>query len=640
MHRQPSARSRRAFSLALICAPVVAAACGEEPAVLLDAADLLAEPEAGAPDPRQCDVDGETRCVDATVLASCVAGQWVEGACPGATRCDAGACLPPVCDPDDPAEARCLDAVTAEGCPPPGTRRVAAPCTEGPCVDGACTVGCAPGARRCDGAAVVECGADFVERAVETCAGAAECAGGRCLSACEASGLKRGHVGCSFAAADLPNDDSALDNVFAFAFANASATVAASVTVAAPWGQEDTLTVPPGEVGLHPLPVPRLLSWISGPLIAPRAFFITSDAPIAAVMFNPLQRYDADASATVATNDASLLIPTEALGLDHLAMTWTDPGALSRPPFVTVVALAADTDVEVTSRETIVLPVPPFAVPRGTPTTIRLQRGDVLNLEPVPLPGQRTDMAGTRVRSLNHPVAVFSGNRCARVPDAGRFCDHVETQLPPIGALGTEHAIAPFADRGGALDHVRVVATADGTTLVFDPPRADVGPLAAGAVHTFTTDEPVVMTSNQPVLVGQFMASQSTTSADGPFGQSVGCPPEIGGSCIGDPALVLAAAASAWRRDVVFLVPGTYRHTFVNVIVAAGAEVLLGETPLDLSVARPIGASGLVALTLPVEAGRHELRASAPVSAVVYGYDHNISFAYQAGLDFPLPPAP
>jgi hypothetical protein len=628
--------------MAFACALALTAGCTDGEGVPGDsgAVDVHGAQEVGSPDPIPCAVEGETRCADETLLESCVDGAWVAGRCPGSTRCDAGACLPPVCDPDDPAEARCADATTLETCPPPGTRRVVTACPDGPCVDGACATGCAPGSRRCDGAAVLECAPDFSETRVETCASAAECAGGRCLTPCELAGLKRGYVGCSFAAADLPNDETAFDNVFAFAFANASATASATVTVRAPWDEDTSLVVPPGELAVHPLPVPRLLSWIPGPLLAPRAFFITADAPVAAVMFNPLQRYDADATATVATNDASLLIPVEALGRDHLAMTWTDPGALSRPPFVTVIATAADTDVEVTSRETIVLPVAPFAIPRDTPTTVRLQRGDVLNLEPAPAPGQRTDMAGTRIRSLNHPIAVFSGNRCARIPDSGRFCDHVETQVPPLDTLGTRHAIARFADRGGAVDHLRILATQDGTTLAFDPPRAEVGPLAAGAVHTFTIDGDVVVTSNHPVLIGQFMASQSTTSPDGPFGQSAGCPPEVGGSCIGDPALVLAAPFFAWRNELVFLVPDTYRHTFVNLLLPAGASVDLDGAGVDLTGAREIGGSGLSALTLAVGAGRHTLRASAPVSAIVYGYDHNISFAYQAGLDFARPAGP
>ena len=40
------------------------------------------------------------------------------------------------------------------------------------------------------------------------------------------------------------------------------------------------------------------------------------------------------------------------------------------------------------------------------------------------------------------------------------------------------------------------------------------------------------------------------------------------------------------------------------------------------------------ALTLPLGPGRYRLKGGSPVSAIIYGYDHNISYAYCAGLAF------
>jgi hypothetical protein len=490
-----------------------------------------------------------------------------------------------------------------------------------------------PDSRRCEGADVLVCNGDFTESAETTCSSNEHCVDGRCISNCELAGLKRGYLGCNYLAADLPNDESALDNIFAFTFANASPLRTANVTVTSPWGTTDTITVEPGGIGIHPLPVPRFLSQIVAPGFRDAAFFIDSDEPIAAVMFNPLERFDAETSATVATNDAALLIPRAALGLDHIAMTWSDPGQFSRPAFVVIVADTDGTEITIISPETIVLPTAPFAIPRDTATTVVMNRGQTLNLEPTPTTGQRTDMAGTRVTSHNHPVAVFSGNRCARVPDSGRFCDHIETQVPPISSLGREHVVTRFADRGDAVDYMRVIAINDDTVLTFDPPRTAVT-LAAGQIHTFSTNVDIVLSSNHPVLVGQFMASQSTTRPDGPFGQSPDCPPDFGGSCIGDPSLVLAAPVAQWRQDLVFLVPDTYRYAFVNIAFAEGSDIRLDDTIISTETAAPIGGSPWRAMTLPMEPGRHILRSDRPLSAIVYGYDHNISFAYNAGLDF------
>jgi hypothetical protein len=605
-----------------------------------DAADDVEAPADTAPEgapevvaARACGPGDTTRCLSERDLDSCVDGAWQTAACPGLTFCESGACLPRVCDPQ--ATPVCADATSRSVCEPPGTRLSTLPCPAGPCVDGACTEGCEPGARWCEDGRVMACGDDFAVAVAETCDSDEACVNGRCLDACGLLSVKRSYLGCSFLAADLPNDPSAIDNLFAFTFSNASSERTARVTIESPWGDEATVTVPPGGLAIHPLPVPRLFSQIATPGRQARGFFIRSDAPVAAVMFNPLERYDAASQAKVATNDASLLIPEAALGLDHVAVTWSDPGQYSEPPFVVVVAQRDGTRVRVTSRETIVLPGPPWAIPRDTPTEVELARGEVLNLEPPKLPNVRTDLTGTRVTSLNHPIAVFSGNRCARVPDAGRFCDHLETQVPPVESLGTRHVLAKFADRGGESDYVRIVALTDGTTLAFDPPLpAASAPMRAGEVRTVELQADVALTTSSPVLVAQFMASQSMTDPDGPFGQSDGCPAEIGGSCVGDPSLVLAAPVGKWQFDLIFLVPETYRWQFANVVLEAGSTLSLDGAPVDTSSARTIGASGFLALTLPLTPGRYRLTGSRPISAIIYGYDHNISYAYCAGLAF------
>lgn len=545
------------------------------------------EVDADVPTPCPSELEGQTRCADDGMLESCLDGAWRRDACPGALRCDGGACLPMVCTPD---EATCVDADTRSRCNAVGTREI-----------------------------------------IEQCAGG--CLGGQCqVTACELLGAKRGVVGCDYWAADLPNDESALDNVFAFAFSNASQAVA-RVTVSYPWGPVVALDVPVGGLATHPLPVPRTLSQIPGPGLGRYGFRIESDQPITAFMFNPLEKYDTASEATVATNDASILLPAPTLGREHLAVTWSDPGQFSRPPFVTIVATRDDTEVVVTPTTIVTMTQSPFVVPADEPTTFVLDRHETLNLEPPGIAGVRTDLTGTRVVSTNHPIAVFSGNRCARVPDAGRFCDHVETQLPALETWGEELVVTKFTDRGGEADYLRVVAREDGTTLTLDPPRAGLSTLDAGEHVEIPIHEDVVVRASAPVLVAQFMASQSTTTPPGPFGVSGSCPPEIGGTCQGDPALVLAPPVRQWVREHIFLVPDTYAHQFIAVAFAEGTSLTLDGVAVDTSAARTIGASAWRAITLTTSGGFRRLVASEPVAVVVYGFDHNISYAYNGGLE-------
>ena len=575
------------------------------------------------------ELEGRTRCAGG-LLESCVQGSWHGDPCPGATLCDAGACLPAICTP---GVTRCGEDRTREVCHALGTRWLSEPCAAGLCVDGGCVPGCTPGTRRCDGLTVLACGEDLIESPERTCDGAAGelCVDGRCLTECEIRGAKRGYLACDFWAADLPNDETAIDNVFAFAFSNASPRPA-SVTITYPWGPVATVTVAVDAVATHALPVPRALSQITSAGLGRFGFHITSDQPIAAFMFNPLERYDTDADHSVATNDASLLIPTTALGTDHLAITWSDPAEFSRPPYVTVVATADDTEVVVTPTEPILIAQSPFVIPVGGATTFVLDAHETLNLEPTG--SAPSDLTGTRVTSRSHPIAVFSGNRCARVPDEGRFCDHLETQLPPLETWGDRFVVMKFTDRGGEADYFKVLAQEDGTELTFDPPRAGAPTLSAGQSWQFSSRDDFALTATRPILVAQFMASQSMTTPPGPYGVSGDCPPEIGGTCQGDPALVLAAPVAQWRTDRIFLVPDTYRHQFINVAFAADTGLTLDGAPLDTASARAIGGGDWRALTLATTSGYHTLVATRPVGLVVYGFDHNISYAYDGGLDF------
>jgi len=583
--------------------------------------------------PVACTVEttGLTRCASVGAVETCVAGAWQASACQAGDVCDEGACAPVVCTP---GEANCVAERTRGVCNPAGTRVLREVCTFEVCVDGACATSCAAGFRRCDGQSILECGSDGSEAFVRTCDAAAgeQCAGGECLTECEVKGAKRGYLACDFWAADLPNDETSIDNVFAFAFSSGS-TRPAVVTITYPWGPVEQVEVPVGGIGIHTLPVPRRLSQIPGPGIGRYGFRIQSSQPIAAFMFNPLERYDQEDATAVATNDASLLIPATALGKRYLAITWSDLGQFSRPPYVTVVATKDDTQLVVRPTTTITMAQRPYIARAGEETSVTLQAFETLNLETPSGPGSRRDLTGTSVVSLNHPVAVFAGNRCARVPDSARFCDHLETQLPPLETWGDRFVVTKFTDRGGESDYFRVLAQEGGTELVFDPPRA-APILVEGEMFEFDSKVDFTLTSSKPVLLAQFMASQSMTKAPGPFGISRDCPPEFQGTCQGDPSLVLAAPVAQWRNDAIFLVPDTYAHQFINLAFTAGTELTLDGQRIDTSGASSIGAGDWRSLVVATTGGYRSLAASRPVGVVVYGYDHNISFAYNAGLDF------
>jgi hypothetical protein len=60
----------------------------------------------------------------------------------------------------------------------------------------------------------------------------------------------------------------------------------------------------------------------------------------------------------------------------------------------------------------------------------------------------------------------------------------------------------------------------------------------------------------------------------------------------------------------------------------------LDGVDIDTSGAFVIGSGQWRGLTLPMTNGARKIQASKPINVIVYGYDHNISYAYNGGLNF------
>lgn len=486
---------------------------------------------------------------------------------------------------------------------------------------------CGPGATRCDGNQVVRCSADGREAVETSCGEDAICVAGQCVSQCVWQNQKRGYLGCRYLAADLPSSSAHLaskpDPVFAFAFSNPDPQKIATVTITYPDGKQLTVLVQPESVAKHQLPDRQFA--LSGSGAASFGFLIESNRPIGAVMFNPLEQEQPDGQFAGSSNDASLLLPINALGTDYISVSWRESAQNPSPNFITIIAADDDTTVTVTPKSEVTLPSPMVPIAPGESRSFALQARQVLNLE------STADLTGSEINA-NKKIAVFSGNVCANIPVDGIYCDHIETQLPPTDTWGKTHVVTKFTDRGGEADFFRVVAREDHTTLAFDPPRAGVPMLARGQYYQFSSKTGLVITADKAVLVGQFMASQSETRP-GPFGKL--CPKQTQpGSCVGDPSLVLPPPLEQWRNDYIFLIPETYEYDFINIAVNKQAQLQLDGQLLSMDEAEPIGSSGFVALTLPIGPGFHRLLSSIPSALVVYGYDYNVSYSYVGGLNF------
>jgi hypothetical protein len=317
-----------------------------------------------------------------------------------------------------------------------------------------------------------------------------------------------------------------------------------------------------------------------------RGYRVRSQLPVIAYQFNPLDNVG------VFSNDASLLLPTSALGDAYTVVGWPQTIANSSLPaedfdssrtdedlraFLTIVATAPETHVTVRMgsdvREVHGVTGPLSTFVAGDVAEFDLGAFDVINLE---THGFNADFTGSVVTS-NAGVAVFSGSEASDAPRfddlANRRCcaDHLEEQLFPDDVLGADFWIGRTPSRSPALNRafltadsvgefdesewVRVVAVEAGATTVSTtlPAPWDMFDIFEGENVIIEADRNFHLVTSQRVAVMQVLASQ----------EAVGIPGDYPG---GDPAIIAVPPVAQWRQDYVFLTPDLYAFDFLTIV--------------------------------------------------------------------------
>jgi hypothetical protein len=540
-----------------------------------------------------------------------------------------------------------------------------------------------------------------------------QCVNGRCVNGCDIADRLNSNIGCEYWPVDLDNAvtqgfDATLQQ-YAVVVSNPTpllAEVKVWINSADP-GEEpieelvDEITLSTDDLFTFRLE-PREVdgsselggndgthtAWTS------HAYKITSTAPIIAYQFNPLDNVG------VFSNDASLLLPKSGLGSEYTVMAW--PQTIADTPenpdtdmqddlraFLTIVGTEADTNITVDlTTDVMPLPDPPPGTTgewlEGDRVQFTLGAYEVLNLETGDF---NADFTGTVVRS-DKPVAVYAGSEASDVPcfadlSTRRCCaDHHEEQLIPDRSLGYTYVFARTPARspevyqaGGPVsivpepEYIRLLAIEDGTEIrvasaapvervySYDScERMEVSPtdpiaLQAGQYTTRELWQDVVLHSNRPFSVGQFVASQEVTgiSYDYPGG---------------DPAFILTPPVEQWRSSYVFLTPELYAFDYFIVAARLGTVLELDKEPLPRSCVAtelpdslasppvtyriyrcPLSQPEVVGPDVvdPGEQldGVHEIRSIDPATGrpgepfglIVYGFDAYVSYGYPGGLN-------
>jgi len=403
---------------------------------------------------------------------------------------------------------------------------------------------------------------------------------------------------------------------FAVVVSNPDPVVPTTVTLANHDGYSQSVVVAPQTVATL---VPTELGFPDQSLdysgIETKSYHLTSDRPIIAYQFNPLNNVG------VYTNDGSLLIPSSAYDTSYYVLTHK---SLARRPikqdwngYLTVVADDVATTVTVTPTAATRqgTQVPPLVA--GQTMTFTLGAFQTLTLEAEAL----GDLTGTHVE-CTPACGVFAGHEATNLgpsPNAQLCCaDHLEDMLFPASTWGTHYLVSRSAPRlTSTVDLVRVVAQKADTTLSLTPPQSGCGNvLQPGEFCEFYTSTDVEITATQPILVGHFLLSNGGLDADS-----------------GDPALSFSIPVEQYREDYTLLVPAQYDANFFAITVPAGGTAMLD----GIDVTGQLTSAGTGAFRVgrvPVAAGQHQLACPDTCGVEAEGWSEAVSYLYAGGLNF------
>ena len=444
-----------------------------------------------------------------------------------------------------------------------------------------------------------------------------------CMTPCERAAFDRSSVGCVFYGVDT---NYSLGGPYAIAVSNVDPATPANVVVEIKSGGTWTQAAPPAVIGPRSLVtfnVPRL--GVPGSQIAVGAAYrVTSDLPVIAYQFAPI-----DGSASF-LSDASLLLSAASLDTVYLVPAWPQGASddctrttIGDPAHIQIAGTADNTMVTVTSPTTSQggTGVPPLQP--GVAQTFVIGEGDLLQLT---IASFNTSFDGMYIQATA-PVAVFSSNDCANVPNscAACCCEHLEEQIFGLQTWGTRYVAAQMPRRAAEPSLWHILAQQDQTTVTFTAGPGVTGVPASISLSARQKVELMVaggafggdflVESDKPVHVNQYTVGSNFAGVPG----------------IGDPDMVQAIPVEQYLQSYVVLVPGTWNNDYLVLVRPSGSAISVDG--MQVTTGWQEVAGGYESARVPVADGVHVIDGSMPFGVSVSGYDTYDSYSYPGGLD-------
>jgi hypothetical protein len=541
-------------------------------------------------------------------------------------------------------------------------------CERGNCIpDGE---SCQPGQSRCvSPTAYATCEADGETYGDPVaCDQGQQCAGGRCSSGCDGALNEKSNLGCEYVSMRL-NQASGVQTLPHTVVVSNPGTQSVTVSVISPGNSSFSMpdrTIQPQQSTIIDFPTSPMIDQAG---LSDKIYILNTSLPVIATQFAPLNNPGIGSE----TSDASLLLPTNALGLEHVVLGWRGPPAGPSFPgfpglggagtYIDVVAIEDGTTIQV-SGPTALDGGSAGSMGANSSQSFSIPKNQVLHLAEDGGGTSNTDVSGTIITS-NKPVAVYTGATIVNIPDepvssgssscgaidasctyntecctgicgydlntSSSKCmdslaagDHVEQQLFPTDTWGTSYVATPFHNRGpNDFSMYKVTAASDGTTITIDPPIDGMSSLTLdrGEVQQLHTPDAFELSATDPIMVAQFMIGGQNSSAGD-----------------GDPAFLLPPAVQQFRDSYVFLVPDQYAMNFVTLIAPTGVDVQLDGTTIPASSFTALGGQSIWSYKIvdSLAGGVHTANAGGQnFGIVVHGMDEYISYAFSGGIILP-----
>ncbi len=209
-----------------------------------------------------------------------------------------------------------------------------------------------------------------------------------------------------------------------------------------------------------------------------------------------------------ARSGSTLVFPTNVLGKEYISLNYTQSNAVGARSQIAVVATADNTVIEINLKA----PSSGNPVrPAGIAFQINLNKGDVYQIQ------STQDLTGSTIRSIATPtsscnaIAVFTGSSWTSFDCVGASGgDNLFQQVFPSNAWGRNYITAPFANKLN--DIYRIMVKDPTTQVVLNGTPIPISSLLANSFYEFKNFQPNIITSDKPILVVQYMTSQTCDS--------------------------------------------------------------------------------------------------------------------------------